>query len=406
MVTRKRAGFTLVEIMVTTAVGAAVIAAAFTLASTQVRALNDHRQTGEMHANARMVFEAIAEDIRNAGFGTTFYAGVDEDTAFNQRAVVLDAATDPLGVPAIRVVDNVTAPAGGPGLGVRLGSDAIMILRPMGQATNIPASAPGQLSVPPAPGTTPIALANAAALTPCLVANRGSGLVLVSDVLRQGTPASMLFEIDPGPTGLDLVANTVRFVNMGAYGIGTTGARNTGGVSPNGAGPGSLVVCVELVTYWLDNLDRLRVWRSRGVPSTFGISGNAPTDSVLAMNPNADPVLAEGVVNLQIALRMSSMAPTGPNQWVFDADGPQVPDEIHLVETRAVRLSAIVRTLTPDNNRATGLNPNLENAILPAYEPRYHYRVVQFETELRNMRLFDLASDTNRTWNEVRSFQP
>jgi prepilin-type N-terminal cleavage/methylation domain-containing protein len=109
MVTRKRAGFTLVEIMVTTAVGAAVIAAAFTLASTQVRALNDHRQTGEMHANARMVFEAIAEDIRNAGFGTTFYAGVDEDTAFNQRAVVLDAATDPLGVPAIRVVDNVLA---------------------------------------------------------------------------------------------------------------------------------------------------------------------------------------------------------------------------------------------------------------------------------------------------------
>jgi hypothetical protein len=192
----------------------------------------------------------------------------------------------------------------------------------------------------------------------------------------------------------------------GAYGIGTVGPRSGGGVSPNGAGSGSLVVCVELVTYWVDNLDRLRVWRSRGVASTAGISGAAPIASVLAINPDADPVLAEGVVNLQVALRMSAMAPTGPDQWVFDADGPQVPIESHLVETRAVRLSAIVRTLTPDNSRATGLNANLENAALPAYGPQYHYRVVQFETELRNMRLFDLAADSNRTWNQVRSFQP
>lgn len=68
---------------------------ASTFASFQVKSYGDQQDVAQMHTSARFVFEALVEDLRNVGFGTSFWAGLDEVAAFGGNAVVLDGGGQP-----------------------------------------------------------------------------------------------------------------------------------------------------------------------------------------------------------------------------------------------------------------------------------------------------------------------
>ncbi|MFO0728459.1 MAG: prepilin-type N-terminal cleavage/methylation domain-containing protein [Myxococcota bacterium] len=414
----QRLGFTLIEMMITTAVAAIAIAGAFAFASFQVKSYGDQQDVSQMHASARFVFEALVEDIRNAGYATSFYAGVDEGGAFGGLATLVDGGGQQLGVPAIRMADAATSPITGglDGLGVQPGSDAISILRIAGPPTNLPASGPNQLGIP---STAPIngsyLVDQIQNLRPCAQSLAtdpfASHLVLISDMVRQGEPASMLMQIDD--IGAVPPFGQAAFTARDAQEYGLDSSTNSGlGISPLGVGPGSIVTCVQLITYWVDNLNRLRMWRSTpNDPSgTAQIVGTGALAGPLPINPATDIVLVEGVADLQIALFMSGMAGVAPGSatpsaWNYAA-GAEFSMETEIVETRAVRFSVLLASPRRGDNRADGAPPQLENHITGAgyYDPAYHYRTVTYQADLKNMRLFDMQSSNTRAWFDVRSY--
>lgn len=411
-------GFTLIEMLITTVIAGVAIAGAFTFASFQVKSYADQQDVAQMHTSARFVFEALVEDLRNAGFGTSYWAGLDEVAAFGGNAVVLDGAAQPLGVPALRVADALTGPTTGApdGLGVMINTDAISLLRVVGPSTNLPASGPNQLGIPSSGGGATYTVEAIERLFPCgqlpVADPTASHLVLVSDLVRQGEPSSMLLEIANFPAVLPPPGQGTFSLVVGAYGI-DFGSLSGPGVAPTGVGPGSIVTCVQLVTYWVDNLNRLRMWRSTPAdPSgSAAIAGSGALAGPLPINPAQDAVLAEGVADLQVALFMSGMAGIGAggtavaNAWNY-ANAAEFSTEQELVETRAVRISVLLASPRRGEQRAVNAPPQLENHVTGAgfYDPAYHYRAVQYQAELRNMRLFDLQSSNLRSWDSVRSY--
>lgn len=411
-------GFTLLEMLVASAVAGVAIAAAFGFASFQVRGFAQQQDVSQMALTSRIINDTLMEDLRVAGFGTTFWAGTGQAGAFGNRVVVDDGGGAPLGVPAIQVVDNVTGPVvgGAPaGTGVMVGSDAIMVLRVESESTNIPSSGPGQTGLTSAPGAAPIAVEDGTRLARCVGAN-GSGLVLFSDMLRHGEPASMIHQVSAVAAGSP---GSVTLTN-GVYGLDPTSAGDPNGIMPatRAFGPGSLVTCVRVVTYWIDNLGRLRMWRSVptavamgtvvGLTGFLGVGG-AP----LPIDVNNDVVLAEGVRNMQIALRASGEAPGAlAGAWMFSdpANVLRPTDTRMQAEARAVRVSVILSTPRVGNRRggADTMPPSLENNVLfdAAYPRTFTYRIESYVAEMRNLRTFDLMSNATRNWNQIRSFPP
>jgi prepilin-type N-terminal cleavage/methylation domain-containing protein len=409
-------GFTLVEMLVASAVAGVAIAAAFGFASFQVRGFAQQQDVSQMALTSRIINDTMMEDLRVAGFGTTFWAGTGQAAAFGNRVVVDDGGGQPLGVPALQVVDNVAGPVvgGAPaGNGVMVGSDAIMVLRVESESTNIPSSGPGQAGLTSVPGAGPIVVENGDRLARCVGAN-GSGLVLFSDMLRHGEPASMIQQVTAVGAGSP---GTVTLAN-GVYGLDPGNAGNANGIMPatRAFGPGSLVTCVRVVTYWIDNLGRLRMWRS--TPAAMATVGNLTGflgigGAQLPINVNDDVVLAEGVRNMQIALRASGEAPGAlAGAWMFsDPANVLRPAATRMqAEARAVRVSVILSTPRVGDRRggANTMPASLENNVLfdAAYPPTFTYRIESYVSELRNLRTFDLMSNANRDWNQIRSFPP
>lgn len=419
-----RRGFTLVEMLVASAVAGVAIAAAFTFATYQVRSYSDQQDVQELTASNRALLDTIMEDVRGAGYGTSFYAGVARNAAFGGRAVVADATGDPLGVPSVWISDQVTGPAGQ----VMVGSDALTLLRVEGEPTFLPSSGVGATGMPPPPntGTGPYTVMNQAALTPC-ASNNGSFLVLVSDMIRQGEPASMLIELTnaagwgaPAADG----SGPIRFAHLGSYGIPLTTAPNVNGTLPVGRvfGPGSIVVCVRLVTYWLDNLGRVRMFESTpaGIAGADALTATWPNAQDRPINTAGDAVIADNVRNLQFEGFLSGMAPAPfQSAWILSTT-PAIlsrPGDFRAqVETRAIRMNAVLATPRASKNIARNLPVNAAGAnVLSNYNfaadigaglfPNTHsYRTVTQTAELRNLRHFDLMSSRNRVYTAVRSF--
>ena len=414
VVRRAQSGFTLLEMMVASAIAGVAIAAAFTFASYQVRSYAQQQDVQDMSVTNRVLLDSVIEDIRGAGYGTSYYAGVGVTTAFGGRAVMADGG-GPLGVPALAVSDQVTAPLNAaPGLGVMQRSDAITLLRVEGEATYLPSSGAGIVGLPPAPGAGPHTVANQAALVPCAQGN-GSHLVLISDMMRHGEPASMLMELTPAagwvPAGGAGLPGEVRFVN-GNYGIDPASAGAPGALLPAGRvfGPGSIVVCVRLVTYWLDNIGRLRVWegRANNVAAAVNLNGQWPFGTNRPVNPAQDAVVAENIADFQVELYNSGMAPFRPTAWMLDTppNAGRPPQARQISEVRAVRITAMLRTPIAGEAKALNVPAAIanHNLILANYPNTHTYRLVSYTAELRNMRHFDLMSSNARAWNQVRSF--
>lgn len=406
VISASQRGFTLVEMVVASAVASIAITAAFSFASVQVRSFAQRQDVTQLSSASRGVEDTIAEDIRSAGYATSFWAGTGQVTSFGGRAVVTDGG--PLGVPAIRVVDALVAPVGGPGLGVQPGSDAITILRVEGNSTNLPSSGPGATGMDNTPGNVAYQVDDLSALAPCGSGN-GSRLVLISDLVRSPQPATMLQQINDIPAGTLPGPGAITFVVGGTYGLNPNAAGPPGGLmpAPRQFGPGSLVSCVRLVTYWVDNLGRLRMFRSTpanpaGSMALTGAAGLGPSP----IDPANDMVVAEGVVDLQLALFMSGQSPVAPNNWMLDADGPALTNNRHLVEARSVRITATLSTPRADDRPSMPPPTTVENRTLdPAFfTGNFTYRTYTVVADMKNMRIFDLMSSNALTWNQIRSF--
>ena len=212
------------------------------------------------------------------------------------------------------------------------------------------------------------------------------------------------------------------------YGINpASGARGgstpDGSSPPGGLGPGSLVTCVRPVTYWIDDLARLRMWRGTPGSATGGATTRITSAGSLPggtpIDPINDLVITEGIEELQIALFMSREL-TGAlgGTWAFAGSG-DLSTEAQLAETRAVRITAVVRSPhKEDSERRSARPPAIENRTLPTvatvgcqpgnscFDPRYHRKVVTFTAELRNLRIFDLLSNASRTTGNLWSYPP
>lgn len=416
MVRRTSRGFTLVEMLVASAIAGVAVAAAFSFATFQIRGYSEQQDTQELSTSSRALLETVIDDVRVAGLGTSFYAGVGAATVFGGRAAVSDAS-GPLGVPAISITDQVNGPINAtPGLGVMAGSDAITLLRVEGEATFLPSSGAGNVGMPAAPGANvPFTVMNQAALIPCATGN-GSRLVLVSDMVRQGEPASGLYELDGNVPGWGAAAadgsGPIRFA-LGDYGINPAAPGDPDGLLPPGRvfGPGSVVTCVRLVTYWLDNIGRVRMWlgTAANVLSASGIIGSWPLGQQRPINPANDAVIADNVRMLQFAAFMSDIAPSFPGNWALNAPplaSSRPGDPGHMVETRAIRMSALLATPRAGEARIRNVPATIANHTLIAanYPGTHTYRLATYSAEVRNLRHFDLMSSAARPWNLVRSY--
>jgi hypothetical protein len=189
---------------------------------------------------------------------------------------------------------------------------------------------------------------------------------------------------------------------------------------PTGVGAGSYAVCVQPVSYWVDNLARLRMWQPR---SDAEAAAPAAVDGQVPINPFTDAVLVEGIEDLQLAIYMSRQSGIGAGAvWIHDAAGLTWANEGQMAESRVVRISAIARTTrshgeTNLRREALLTNNRLEDHVLPAnpvigcptpalcYDPSFTRKLIRFQAELRNMRIFDVLSSNTRSWDEIRSFR-
>lgn len=399
-----RRGFTLVEMMVAVAVGAIVLAAVFSLAVQQMQSYTEGAAVGELHASSRVVFESLTRDLRNAGAGTSFYAGAPIAVlGVNEHLAIRDGSDgSSRGIPAIRVANGITSPAE-----VMPGSDAIALLRITSPTTAL------LDRVPPAPGAgVAYEVADFNVLAACAAAD---GMVLLSDSTRSTSEAEAMV------LALDRVASTAQnaLVFRNGFGIDPSdGNRATDrSVPPAGMAVGSRVMCVQPVTYWLDTEGRLRLFQAtRANPggtasARGGYAGHVPID------PTADAVLAEGVEDLQFAVLMSAAAPGAlANAWAF-VPGLAPVAETDLAEARVVRASVLMRTTaSAKTSDGPGRVGQIEDHVLTqveqpgchtpdtCYDPSFRRKVLTFTAEIRNMRLFDAVSDSGRTTNELRSY--
>lgn len=410
----KLSGFTLPEMLVTVAVAGILIAAAFALARAQIQSYAGGHESAQMNSSTRLVFEALGKDIRNAGAGTSFYAGVPA-AAFGGGMTVADAGDgSSRGVPAIRIANNVNHPAAMPG------SDAIALLRTTGNQAILAARVPAD------PGTgVPYPLLDDPALPPGngfapLAACAGAdGLVLISDTTRAtGEAESMLLPLD----GAASIANNA-LVFDSTYGINPSDPTRTTdrSVSPRGASSGSAVTCVQPVTYWLDRQGRIRVWQSTAAaPGGAAALAGGGFPGTVPINPANDAVFAEGVEDIQFAIQMSTMAPaplSNPGTWAFTTGNIPGNEEI-MAEARVVRTTVLMRTTRHfSDSGGPSRVAQIEDHVLPAtrtkgcadpavcYDPSFKRRTMTFYSELRNMRLFDMLSDQTRIFTDVRSYR-
>lgn len=409
-----RRGFTLIEVMVTAGVSLIAIAAAFALARFQIRAYAAQGDVSRMQTSARIVFDSLARDLRNAGFGTTFYAGAPT-TAFADRLAFRRGSTFSRGIPAIRIANNATGPTGGPGAGVMVGSDAITLLRVESVSTYIPNVGSGVRPIPASfnPNAESFVVADPSVLQRC--GDEGL-LALVSD-LTTGEPASTLLPLDRVTGAVAGQPGPIRFVAQ--YGIdpALAGRVSDGSSPPGGMPPGSLVTCVRPVTYWLDNLGRLRLWRARPDPAGGATTSIIGGVSSTPIDPDNDMVLVEGIEELQIALFMSTNFAARPTDgWLLDGGTGAITNDSDLAEVRAVRMTAVVRTPRKDDatfaiNRPVQIEdgPAHSNRVVgctasDCYDPRFHRKVVSFESELRSLRVFDMLSTQARTTDQLWSY--
>lgn len=422
-----QAGFTLIEVIVAAGIAAFAVAATFSFARYQMTSLRTQTEVTKMNASSALIFQQLRRDLDSAGFGTSFWVGAP-NTAFSNQANEVTFAN--YGIPSIRPTNNISS-IGNDLTDPMPGTDIITLIRYESDSTSIPLNAVGETHVPAVISNLALGftMSDPRRLS---CANRdidgdnlADGILLFSN-MSSGTVGSFMLGVSPismvdtavGLPGNILIANTFGFDPQNAA------ARNANVVPPTGAGPGSQVICVRPVAYWVDRGARLRLWRA-GSAFPAGNETVSPsagdTNFVARIDPQRDIVVAEGVEDLQFAYFTNTEA-VNPAQWIYGdpAAGPagtQFGGPQQLSEMRQVRVSAILRTPRADQQFRPNNRPAvLEDRSLPqtgqagctdplaCYDNRYFRRTVRFTSDLKNLRFFDLMADPNLATANIRSY--
>lgn len=360
-----RRGFTLVELMVTVAVGAICVVLAANVAGIVIRQRAKAKEVTDLNSRARLVMRQLRRDIRIAGYGST-------------GAVAVDPGRWP----------SLTTPTGGfPALPAVVGRNAAP-----GQSDAI------QLIVPD-PSTM---------LTLAVQVDAGPGAVFDGRSLGVGAtlrcPGGVAYVVDhSGPTG----AGRTQLFSIDP---------NSGAAQDSmqfGLAPGSEVMCARVSTYWVDapappGTPMLR--RSDWGPGR-GLIADGP---VFRLAPAADgsDLIAPGILNLQVAYRVSAEAYVmagvgfGPatTGWAYEAPGdfgtsldaaaladPAAP---RWFEVRQVRFSLLARTMRKmdidTGARSINLREDQAAVTLPLLRDLRADWLSASES-LVNLRYFDMA---------------
>lgn len=348
-------GFSLVELLVGLAIGAAGVAVAAYFAGAAVKKTNRGDQINDLSSSVRILGRQFRSDLRLAGYGTTGAIGVSDASGFWNGVLTPSVGNFPA-MPVIAGADNVAGNviSDGGGVGNMAGTDIIAVVVPD----------PSSIVLP---NTTPAIAANAPfpAPPPC------PSFFMIADYSSpNGGGRSQL--VNP-------LINERAMFNVAA---------------------GATILCARLSVYWVDTnrlLRRTDLTPAGGAPFLIGGTQVPWQNGATAIADAVTP----GVIDFQAAYAFSSeFAGRNPAvRWAFPE--PAVPsvdptgNPRAWFEVRQVRVSMYVRTLrAADDTPPRGVEAPLENSAV-AYNPRdfglaYSVERVVNSESLNNLRFFDM----------------
>lgn len=334
---RARRGFTLTEMMVGVAIGSATVVLAAQLGTAILRGNFNREQASDALTRTRVLNEQIRADIQLAGMGSTGAIGVDPSDPVFLQMQILSAG----GIPSIPAITGANT-IGGLGLppeAPEVASDALQLVVPNPRTTT---------------RTT-------------VRAPRGGNVLTFLDTTALVGVCNLVFIHDH--TSANGAGRTqVAWVLPGGIGANTVAVR---GALQFTVSAGADVSCARISTYWV------------GVSGTLYRSDLAPNGGLVQVGidrvfvPAAflpGHVTATGIMNLQVAFRMSEQAfrvmglPVPPNpadRFLFGPAGSPLTAFLNTnpelwFEVRGVRLSLLVGNQVAAQRGRTGSgNPGM-----------------------------------------------
>ncbi|MEQ9498721.1 MAG: prepilin-type N-terminal cleavage/methylation domain-containing protein [Deltaproteobacteria bacterium] len=356
-------GFTLVEVLVVTAIGAFIVLTATQVAQSVVVGAQKASQQTDTVIGSELALRQLRADLASTGVASGGAVAVDPNVA-PWASLVTPTAGGRSALPVVSGADNVITTNVGASR-VLDGSDVLQVL-----------------------AIDPLRRTAASNLTP-----RGARRVMVDD-LDPIRGCTLLHLADhSAPAGLP--RSQLAFV----------AALNTE-VELNGRllfdlAPGSEVSCARLSTYWVDGAHWLRRTDLTATPSLVRLQGVA----IDATGATGEDHIAVGVADLQVAYRVSPelftlrglAAPTSAaDAWLHDTPGVGLSGA-EWFEVREVRANLVFRRARRLDASADLTLPPLENGpprtIVGSYRPFSRTLAVP----LRSLELFDLRSPSGLT---------
>jgi type II secretory pathway pseudopilin PulG len=387
---RRRAGFSLLELVFALGVGALLVAVAASLARFGARQTGRGDEQNNLSQRVRLLRSQIRADIEAAGIGSTGAIAIPTAPAAFWNAL---AVTTPIAgyraMPAIRGANNITGDAD-----AAPGSDAVQIVVPdpstLARTTLV--------SGPPTDTELYLPLPLPAGIASC-----PNGLVYIVDhSAPNGAGRAHLLTLDLGGAAASPgIASTIVPTSLGATILFPIAA-------------GSDVMCARISTYWVSadpaDPNRRHLRRDDLVPGATAPSQLGGSNLYISNRTLGNDLISPGVLDLQIAYSFSSEFPgiarTGndADRWAFDnVAGAGVDGAVELsssgadfgwFETRLVRVNMLVRTLRRVEDQGSyAIAPLPLEDRTPGTEPRVevHYgrQVVTTQALLTNLRYFD-----------------
>lgn len=367
----RRAGFTLVELLVSLAVGSLALVAAAKIAAIGVVSSGRGEQSNEMLDRVRLMGIQLRTDLALAGLGSNGIIGVQPANWGFMAGTAIITAQGRTALPAVRGVNNVAAGVTIGGVTVQRGSDILQVIVPDADPARTwrtrSTVLTGVVDIP-----LDLPLATPAVVCPFVyVLDHGAPNGGGRTQLARGAPA--------GPNA------TIRLGEPLLFPL-TQGAE---------------IMCARISTYWVDNNDQLH-------RTDLALPPGPPAVAIGATGLWTSPlpsVAAPGIVDLQLAFvfgrsatgvsaanhTLGAAAGAGP----YPGAGPTAAD---WGELRAVRYTLVGRSLRQVVNPGGLIDIPLHEDRAPGLvmRPRtFTTHVAAGGAELTNLRYFDELADAN-----------
>jgi prepilin-type N-terminal cleavage/methylation domain-containing protein len=380
-----RRGFTLIELMIGTLVGAFTVLVAAHVATVVVNQAAKGRQATDFNARARLVGRQIRNDIRLTGVGTTGAVTADPANALWGAVFAAQTAggvTPGGGYTAFPTMIGVNADAGTGvgGTSILAGSDVVMMV-----------------------------VANPSAqIRTFAIADAGQSTLVHNDLSPTAAPANFV--------GCDhvLIVDHSTPSGAGRSQIASLNSVAAGAVTINDAlqfsvQPQSEIMCARVSTYWVSDPDGDGVGNYLHRSDLRGVGPLTTVGGVVIESDGASDIIAPGIIDLQIAYAFSAeiYRPGNPPNpytiaaaWAYGATPgaeAQINTSFDWFEVRQARFTIHAKRMRAiDNFSALGSGVNVPRAedggAFPIDLPRSVVPETLTSAEtLINLRYFDFG---------------